>query len=490
MNANLAHWNTARQIVERIVVTGELVLLTPAHLGNGEAEGRTDMTLLRDPLTETQALLTGASIAGALRNYLREVSHGYATALPERGQGSVVTALFGGEREDAEGNQSALIVDDALSHAPEVTVRDGVRIDPRTGTSKVEQRDDGTKKGFKFDLELLEAGTVFPLRFELLIPQGKSAELKLALAQALHGFEVGEIALGARKRRGFGKCLVRAWHVNVYNLTQAAGLLAWLKEDETAARSGSDIRALLGVTEEGDDQRVFFEIKAAFELAGSLLIRSEIDAGENADTGHLHTRLDDGTRVPVVPGTSLAGVLRHRALRITNTLAADGLGAGVVDAMFGSSEKPLTASRVSVSETVIRGTRELVQNRVKIDRFTGGAYPTGLFGEQALWGGPQSRVSLELRLRNPHEHEVGLLLLLLKDLWTGDLPIGGERSIGRGRLRGVEADIVWQQGNQSHHWRMQQQNDQLHIEGDTQILEAGVKALKEQLQEVSHGQDS
>ena len=34
------------------------------------------------------------------------------------------------------------------------------------------------------------------------------------------------------------------------------------------------------------------------------------------------------------------------------------------------------------------------------------------------------------------DSEIGLLLLLLKDLWTGDLPLGGESSVGRGRLTG------------------------------------------------------
>jgi hypothetical protein len=38
---------------------------------------------------------------------------------------------------------------------------------------------------------------------------------------------------------------------------------------------------------------------------------------------------------------------------------------------------------------------------------------------------------------------VGLVLLLLKDLWTGDLPLGGEISVGRGRLKGKQATLTW-----------------------------------------------
>lgn len=487
MSETWAHWNQARGIVERVIVTGNLILLTPTHLGNGEADGPTDMTLLRDPLNPAQALLTGASIAGALRNYLREKTVGYDTALSNQGRNSPVTALFGGERGDADGAQSALIVDDALSVPAGVLVRDGVRIDPRTGAAMTDRRG----KGFKFDLELLAAGTVFPLRFELLIPQGQGATLKAALAQALQGLERGEIPLGARKRRGLGRCQVKEWRVVTCDLTRPAGLLAWIKGEETAVASGTDIAALLGVTgPQTADQRTYFEIRAVMELDGSLLIRSEADAGPNADVGHLHTRSADGQNVPVLPGTSLAGVLRHRALRIANTLSVE-KGSMLVETMFGHSptrdNQGLTASRLAVNETVIRGTRELVQTRVRIDRFTGGAYPTGLFGEKALWGGPGSQVTVEVRLRNPQKHEIGLLLLLLKDLWTGDLPVGGERSIGRGRLKGRMADLCWKKGDgPATTWRLEAQGDGLQVTGNRDELESCVGALTQWLEEGNH----
>ena len=41
----------------------------------------------------------------------------------------------------------------------------------------------------------------------------------------------------------------------------------------------------------------------------------------------------------------------------------------------------------------------------------------------------------------PQKLMSAMLLLLLKDLWTADLPIGGESSIGRGRLKGLLASL-------------------------------------------------
>ena len=478
-NETHAHWKESRQIVERVIVTGNLVLLTPTHLGNGDAPGPTDMNLLRDPLDHTKALLTGASVAGALRNYLRELSHGYEQPAPAS---SPVVKLFGGRRGYDEGAQSLLIVDDALSREPaKVEIRDGVRIDPKTGAAE---------KGAKFDLELLQAGTVFPLRFELLVPQDKdAAEIKTALVRALQGLENAEIGLGARKRRGFGRCEVKQWRVISYDLTTTAGLLAWLEKDESAAREGNDIATLLQVNSFPPDARQWFSIDATFWLDGSLLIRADTESG--ADSGHLRSHRPGRGRVPVLPGTSLAGVLRHRALRIANSLASDGQGQKLANEMFGSSTKgALTASRVLVKETLVEGARPLVQNRVKIDRFTGGAYSTALFNEEPIFGGPDSRVQVELELRNPKEHEVGLLMLLLKDLWTGDLAVGGESSVGRGRLQGLEAKLCWQ-GQNGDDWTLTRTETGLQVTDNQSRLEQCVTALHTHLiEEDSNDRDS
>ena len=156
--------------------------------------------------------------------------------------------------------------------------------------------------------------------------------------------------------------------------------------------------------------------------------------------------------MPVLPGTSLAGVLRHRALRIAQTLTPNGRAKELVDSIFGADmkERPDNpwASRLEVKEAVVENTQTLVQTRVKIDRFTGGAYDTALFDEAPVFNPNGGKcVTLELKLRAarektaPIDAEIGLLLLLLKDLWTADLPVGGASGVGRGRLRGDFADL-------------------------------------------------
>jgi CRISPR/Cas system CSM-associated protein Csm3 (group 7 of RAMP superfamily) len=142
------------------------------------------------------------------------------------------------------------------------------------------------------------------------------------------------------------------------------------------------------------------------------------------------------------------------------------------------------ASHLIVTECEIdNGLADLVQNRVKIDRFTGGSYPGALFNQQPVFGRPNSATTLKLKLilrqssqnNTDFKAQVGLLLLLLKDLWTGDLPLGGEISVGRGRLQGCEAKLA--DGEQT--WHLRQTEHGLEIEGNRAVLEELAQALQE-----------
>jgi len=477
----------SRQICERWVIEGDLVLQTPTHLGNGDSDGILDMPLLLDEATG-KALLPGTSLTGALRNYLYEYRQGYG----RRRSDGLIEALFGGDKGDDKGNQSALIIDDALGEKPAIELRDGVRIDPVTRTAKIDFRN-GKARGYKYDLQLLAAGARFPLRIELLVsPGAREMEVRQALALALDGLAKGEIGIGLRKRRGFGECKVVGWRVQHYDLKQPADLIAWLAAEQAGwdnvsawpTQVGTDIADLLKVPLEGmEDKRSHCSIHAEFVLASSLLIRAgfgEQDRGP--DTVHLHSAQPGGQRKPVLSGTSLAGALRHRAERILRTLGDGKSSSAMLDDMFGPAEitgdkRKVKASRLIVKETVIKNPVDLVQNRIRIDRFTGSVHETGLFNEQPVFGKDDTLVAVDLTLRNPKDAEIGLLLLLLKDLWTGDLPLGGEANIGRGRLKGVRAQIETPKYKVHPLIVEANQEDNRLVISDRNALEGYIKAL-------------
>ena len=477
----------SRAIVRRIVVRGALKLETPASFGNGEGEDLVDMPLALDPL-EGRALLTGASLAGALRAYLRQRELDYNT--PD-GKKSLTRALFGyqeqlqGERsrdEQPQGEQSLLIVNDALGQDPASAARGTGNVGNGRGGRKrpaVELRDGDAiaaatrtaedKK--KFDFEALPAGTVFPIEIELLVREEQTDALRQALAVALEGLELGEIPLGRRKRRGLGCCRVTQWEVCDYNLTTLAGLMGWLRDDRGQAQTGPKIGPLLGQAGALMDQRSRVTLRATFHLDSSLLIRSAPAEPREPDMIHLHSQRG-GQQVPILSGTSLAGALRGRALRICRTLGSPTWASAFVDDLFGprlvvrkrtrrsagaDDEGTPHASRLTTAETEVRQPIELVQSRVKIDRFTGGSYPTALFTEQPVFGGAKTEVEVKLELHKPTDAQLGLLLFLLKDLWTADLPLGGEVSVGRGRLAGQTATLMRQApGGAPQRWTIKQ----------------------------------
>lgn len=427
-----ARWLSHRSIEKRLIVKGSLVLLTPAHFGNGESDSVMDMPISRDPLSG-MPLLTGASLAGAMRNYVREWELGDGKKEPSAG--SLASKLFGNMGGDKESLESYLLIDDALAQTDMTELRDSVSIDPKTRTAAA---------GKLFNIEVLQAGTAFELCVELLLPgadaeehQPAAAALIQALAVALTGLERGEIGLGMRKRRGLGECKVTEWRVETFNLRQPRELVSWL-EGTGVPKTGKNIAALLGATLP-DDHRSRFVLDALFSLEGSLLIRSGTGKPNAPDMVHLSSKRN-GKDSPILPGTSIAGVLRARATRIADLLG----NPRIVDEVFGphDDKQEKHASRVMIRETEITGGVDMVQNRVKIDRFTGGTYPGALFDQQPVFGGKGTQVRIHIEMRECKDEYIGLWMLLLKDLWTGDLPIGGEASVGRGRLRGISAKFT------------------------------------------------
>lgn len=464
MTNPLWHGERSRKINKRIIIEGNLILETPAHFGSGDEMGSL-VPLIVDEMTN-QPLLTGASIAGALRSYLWTREYGYGEKQASNGMAAL---LFGGARQDQHGDQSCLIVDDAYGENARVELRDGVKINPISRTAK---------EGQLYTFMVWSSGAKFPLRFELLITEGSDeSRLRQALVTALSGLQNGEITLGSRKRRGYGRVKIDSWRVREFDLTQPDGLVAWMKEGGgrlTEDCTTPDLLKTMKVSTQVGDKRDRFTLRATLLLESSLLIRADSTV---ADMGHLYSN-----GKPVLSGTSLAGAVRARALKIANTLAVTDANE-LINSMFGVDPKgsaadttpsKRAASRVSIEEHFIIGgeSERWVQSRVSIDRFTGGALDTALFDQQPHFGG---KVQVNLELRKPEKHEIGLLLLVLKDLWTSNLPLGGEISVGRGRLRGQAAVLTY--NNQT--WKLTSTARGLTIEGDQETLETYVRSIQE-----------
>lgn len=427
-----------RSMAARWIVTGVMSLETAAHFG-GEGDTAVDMAVLRDP-KDGVPLLPGTSLAGALRGHLADVLGGYRSVEDEK-----VAALFGAARSDDEGSQSPLVVFDSLGTLPEGTmseIRDGVAIDSATGTAEAHK---------KFDFEVLPAGTCFPVRVELVVGNlKKEARLIGLLVTALDGLTQGDIALGMRRSRGLGAVKAGRWKALRYDLTKPQDWLAWLTSNHQQPigdhvpghnSAAEAIRAAcpsLKIEAFGDKRgRLLVELE--MEPAGDLLVRSPATEPEAPDVIHLCS-----AGKPVLPGTGLAGALRAQALRIARLVReSHGDGDRWVDRLFGprlkeknkdSQGEQAAASKLRLTESFLEDSDVRRQTRIAIDRFTGGVVSGALFEEQVQVGG---RLKIRLELRDPTDPEAGLLLLLLKDLLSGNIPVGGTVAVGRGLLRGT-----------------------------------------------------
>lgn len=410
----------------RWVITGQMRLLTAAHFG-GTATGALDMPILRDP--DGQPFLPGTSLAGALRSHLADVLGGYRSSEDPR-----VAKLFGVSRKSEDGSQSPIIVYDSNpTEVVPVEIRDGVAIDPATGTAKA---------NMKFDFEVLPAGTLFPIRIDLIVPDRASeAELLNLLILTLNGLTDGSIALGLRRSRGLGKLKVDRWAVVRHDLASREGWLGWVLSDheKPECQTYSSIleavqAACPNLNLHTEDQRKRFIINLNLRLQGDLLVRSAPNDAAAPDVVQLRS-----ASKPVLPGTSLAGVLRAHALRISRLVRKAHNDAELwIDEIFGvhleGDKKNTKASRLRVSEQFVEGARARRQARIAIDRFTGGVVNGALFDEEVVSGGS---LQAKLELRCPNNSEIGLILLVVKDLLTGVLPVGGSSSVGRGFLCGT-----------------------------------------------------
>lgn len=405
-------YRDARDMCERILLGCSLILEEPAHLGGADPDATSDRPLLRD--SEGQIYLAGTALKGVLR---KGAGHG---------------ALFG----DTE-RQARLLVDDAPLTAKVTTqVRDGVAIDVRLGIASHRK---------KYDIELLPAGSCFEAQFEVVVPKDRDAFLRdlcVVLDQLSDGIEVG-----ARTRRGFGRIRRDGpWRVRRY--AGQSGLRAWLADGcdrgtsawRTVAAEHDDLSAALGVSfatvPPSDEVTIRLELK----VVGSLLIRSPVAGSSPADHAQLHAFLADGSRWPVISGTAFAGALRARCIRIVHTLASLDSGNDLVEGLFGPSDiesGSARASRLRVGEAQLENARTLRHTRVRIDPWTGGAADAALFTSEPTYGGTASPV---MRWKNPDRDERreraerALLLLALRDLVLGDLHLGGEGAVGRGRV--------------------------------------------------------
>lgn len=431
------------QVTGYLVVEAEMVTATPLRIGSGK-DDRADVEVIRRPDAGGSNLpyVPAAGMVGALyHRFLEEVD---TTELAQAAQIFWGTPMAKGTDGPEQTWQSHLRVPDMDLKAPQkaqIVIRDGVRIDHKTNTAE---------EGKKYNYEMLEPGCQFTFRAEITLRKGfvKQLDQVKALAHYLGYCLQNGQRIGGKTTRGFGELKCEQLKFRHFDFQAAERSLRaqqvedWFRFCEQGDFTSDPLpEELLQLPIKPQES---FSISAKFGLKTSLLIGAAPEPEEDVDQAPLRSQGH-----PVVSGTSLAGVVRHRALKILRTLRVEnsekliqGMFGHVDEAGNGSARK----SRVITHEARLRLRRSATnkkQTRIRIDRFTGGPIRSGLFEAKPVWREKGQGVRLRLDIRQPKAWEPALLMHVIKDLWSGDLAIGGGKSIGRGVWEGEEARFQW-----------------------------------------------
>jgi CRISPR/Cas system CSM-associated protein Csm3 (group 7 of RAMP superfamily) len=398
---------TDAQIIGRIKITGSLVLKSPLLIGDGAgetADNFKDIHVLKNQ--DGAAFIPGTSICGVLREDFRN--------------SATLQKLFG----DSDNFQSAIQIDDVKLLDSQIIYRDGVKIDGLTGTGE---------KGVKYDYEAVERGAKGDLNILINLRGSHAKEnFKGAVAELLGKLKSG-IRVGALTSKGFGVVEVENLDAQFYDFTRKADVVAWL----TGKSAVEKIEPAEKITADTEN----FVVDADFTFNSSVIVR-DYDVSEDERKDKISAVNLKSLQDFVIPGTSLKGILRHRAEYIFGRLNLD---KKFLDKLMGSAEGEKIKSRFIVSESYIenKNVAEVAHSRNKIDRFTGGTLQGALFTSKPLYqkNSKVSTLHLHFEIINAKNFEAGLAILLLRDLWLGKVAVGGEKCIGRGTLKGVSAKI-------------------------------------------------
>ncbi|MCR5176852.1 MAG: hypothetical protein K6C05_08375 [Anaerovibrio sp.] len=420
-------------VIARIVLTGRLVLKSPLCIGDGSGENNqgNDKDIHIQKNKSGKPFIPGTSMCGVLRCFVDE----------EMNNNSEL--LFGSD--DAQGSQSLVQIYDIVLENSNQTYRDGVAIHDYTGVAKT---------GAKYDYEIVDHGEG-DFRLEAVIRQKQEAgkdNIREDIIRIKDKLEAG-IRLGAMTAKGMGLVQLKKAKLGLYDLkNNKDDVKAWFMKPEAVPSDASD-RMKDQLEKLPGTQVPLFE--GDFELRSTMIIRTDnMDISENGNKHIDKVFLRNSAGQYVVPGTSIKGVLRHRARYILDRLChgQDEAVDKFINNLMGHSENidSRQKSRFYVSEsTLTDAVQEKIITRNRIDRITGGVMDSALFTTVPVYQEKTGEKALHIKFfikpakgEQDNSAEIGLALLLFRDLWQGRIAIGGETGVGRGTLKGLSGRIV------------------------------------------------
>lgn len=442
-------------IVRKVIFKVPVELKSPLRIGCGYDDGITDLLVLKS--ADGRPLVPATSLAGVLRQQIREL---YDERLADFCFGQIDDS----KKAKAEIGQSRIYVDDLiLDIAGEGYLhRDGVAIDDYMGIGI---------DGAKFDYEAVDRGASGTLQMEITL---RAADIEEAQALDSRVFRHSDAAdfwddfnktladilytgihVGSLTAKGFGLLTSASEDVPFYtfDFSKPGEFYKWL--DYLDAGQQTDYQ-LPDSSASYRPERVQYPedtlvMDLQFGLKSSLLVR-DYNAGGQSDSSVISVQMKNHDDF-VIPGTTIKGVIRHRAQHLLRQIFPDSeRSQDFINHLMGYANESKGVgqqSHLMVHEAYIPSSQVRLhkQTRNRIDRLTGGTIEGALFSEDPIWRNKDfsAPVHFKWRVEKCQDREAGLLFLVMRDLWMGNVPIGGGAAIGRGVLQGQRCHLQFKQ---------------------------------------------
>ena len=397
-------------IKSKIYYYVRMELLSPISIGNGD-DLLTDHDCLRN--SKGVPFIPGTSLAGVFSHYLSDEML------------ALFTPKIGDEYKQSPYyiSDANIVLDDKKRNVS-TSIRDGVKLKP----------DKIAEDGAKFDFEIVESSTKFDFRIEVIVRDHDNIDkMKKVVDVILHGLNSGEILLGYKSKRGYGKVKIEDVKIKEFTKNSLEEMLLFDKYqmDKYDQYSIPDI----------DNENKYDYMQVHLRQVGGISIRKYSATAGEVDFEHVTSN-----GKPVIPGTSWNGLIRRQIAEYLDDDIISNCCVKIND-WFGEAKKRDTTGRASniiIEESIIQDAKRIQITRNKISRFSAGVSNRALFSEVSYFNGD---TVLGIKVKKSIEEDpdnsriIGLISLVIKDIDNGFIALGGQTAIGRGLFKVLKVTL-------------------------------------------------
>lgn len=439
-------------MTEKIIYSFTLEAKSP--LSFGSLENDPDMVVMN---TDTIIKISGNSIGGALREYLKQGDD-------EDKKATIIAYMGGVEQEGSENSQqeelqqkeldiaqskdkfieSSIYISDATLQASKIETQEGTSINPKTGTAS---------KHKKYTFKSFPRGTKLSFTIECDVENGKPVKknIKVTFDELVKnwaiGFHKGDIRLGGRKSNGMGLFKVAGLEKKVFSFNNAKAIEEYIFHRGKLEYEKVDLTFLPEKNE--NNSTINFTLNGSFPYRVYQAFHDDSLSKKEKVTVTGLQKEDDQY---YIPATSIKGLLRHEvSLLIQQLSACESTATAKCGELFGDTGQQGKLRFVDVfigHSKQIRIEREAKGSSTlpvynKIDRLTGGALDKALKHQNEVIG--EAKIDIELRDEgvpledNPY---VFPLVYVLRRIGSGKVPIGGRTVIGLGEFKATQTTVT------------------------------------------------